>query len=72
LIAVVIGVVTSILLTDILDNVMCGLSLYVQVEYSYMTAFIFAGAIFAILILTLLSPMKRLKKMNIVNEIKYE
>jgi ABC-type antimicrobial peptide transport system permease subunit len=51
---------------------MCGLSLYVQVEYSYMTAFIFAGAIFAILILTLLSPMKRLKKMNIVNEIKYE
>ena len=72
LIAVIIGVVTSILLTDILDNVMCGLSLYVQVEYSYMTAFIFAGAIFAILILTLLSPMKRLKKMNIVNEIKYE
>ena len=54
LIAVFIGIVTSILLTDILDNVMCGLSLYVQVEYSYMTAFIFAGAIFAILILTLL------------------
>ena len=72
LIAVFIGIVTSILLTDMLDNFMCGLSLYVQVEYSFVTAFIFAGGIFAVLLLTLLSPIKRLKKMNIVNEIKYE
>lgn len=72
LIAVFIGIVTSILLTDMLDNFMCGLSLYVQVEYSFVTAFIFAGVIFAVLLLTLLSPIKRLKKMNIVNEIKYE
>lgn len=72
LLAVIIGIVTSILLTDMLDNFMCGLSLYVQVEYSFVTAFIFAGVIFAVLLLTLLSPIKRLKRMNIVNEIKYE
>ena len=72
LIAAFIGVITSILLTDMLDNFMCGLSLYVQVEYSFMTAFVFTGAIFAVLLLTLLSPVRRLKKLNIVNEIKYE
>jgi len=46
--------------------------MYVEVEYSISTAIGFVAVIFAILLLTLLSPMKKLKKMNIVNEIKYE
>lgn len=72
LIAAFIAVITSILATDMIDNFMKGMSMYVQVEYSIKTALMFTGIIFAVLMFTLLSPLKRLKKMNIVNEIKYE
>ena len=43
-----------------------------QVEYSLKTALVFTGVIIAVLVFTLISPLRRLKKINIVNEIKYE
>lgn len=67
-----IAIVSSILATDMIDNFMKGLSMYVQVEYSIKTALVFAGVIILLLVFTLISPLRRLKKMNIVNEIKYE
>ena len=67
-----IAIMASILATDMIDNFMKGLSMYVQVEYSLKTALVFAGVIILLLVFTLISPLRRLKKMNIVNEIKYE
>ena len=72
MIAASIAIVTSVLATDMIDNFMKGMSMYVQVEYNLRTALIFAGVIIIVLIFTLISPFRRLKKMNIVNEIKYE
>ena len=71
-IAAIIAIITSIIATDMVDNFMKGMSMYVQVEYDIKTALVFAGAIIMVLILTLISPLRKLKKMNIVNEIKYE
>ena len=71
-IAAGIAIVTSILATDMIDNFMKGMSMYVQVQYSPITALVFTGIIVLVLILTLISPILRLTKMNIVNEIKYE
>ena len=72
LVAAFIAIITSILATDMIDNFMKGMSMYVQVEYSYVTALTFSGVILVVLIFTLVSPLRRMKKMNIVNEIKYE
>ena len=72
LIAAGIAIITSILATGMLDNFMKGMSMYVHIEYSFKTAMTLTGVIFTVLIFTLISPMRRLKKMNIVNEIKYE
>ena len=71
-IAAAIAIVTSILATDMIDNFMKGMAMYVQVEYSLKTALVFTGVIIAVLVFTLISPLRRLKKINIVNEIKYE
>ena len=71
-VACVIAVVTGYLATGMIDSFLKGMSMYVEVTYSFGAAFSFAGVIFVVLLLTLLSPMKKLKKMNIVNEIKYE
>ncbi len=72
IIACVIAIVISIMATDMIENFMEGMAMYVDVEYSISGAVSFVGVIFVVLLFTLLSPMKRLKKMNIVNEIKYE
>ena len=71
-IAAAIAIVASLLSTDMIDNFMKGMSMYVQVDYNFKTAFIFTGVVIALLVFTLISPLRRLKKMNVVNEIKYE
>ncbi|MBP3339254.1 MAG: FtsX-like permease family protein [Lachnospiraceae bacterium] len=72
LISSVVAVIVGFMATGMIDSFMKGMEMYVEVEYSIATAVSFVAVIFAILLLTLLSPMKKLKKMNIVNEIKYE
>ena len=71
-IAAAVAIVASLLSTDMIDNFMKGMSMYVQVDYNFKTAFIFTGVVIALLVFTLISPLRRLKKMNVVNEIKYE
>ncbi len=72
LVACVIAIIVGFFATDMIDSFMKGLEMYVEVEYSLSSAFSFSGVIFVVLLLTLLSPMKKLKKMNIITEIKYE
>ncbi len=71
-IACIIAIAVSVLAVDMIENFLEGMAMYVAVEYSVSSVLGFTGVIFVVLLFTMLSPMKRLKKMNIVNEIKYE
>lgn len=71
-VACVVAITVGYLATDMIDSFLKGMTMYVDVEYSLSAAFSISGIIFAVLLLTLFSPMRKLKKMNIVNEIKYE
>ena len=48
------------------------MSLYVDVTYDWIFILKFVGIIYVVLMLTLIIPAKRIRKMNIVDEIKYE
>ncbi len=67
-----IAIIVGFMATDMIENFLKGMAMYVDVEFSISSALSFSGMIFVVLLLTLLSPMKKLKKMNVVNEIKYE
>lgn len=71
-IAGIIAIIIGLLLANMIENFLKGLSMYVAVSFDFVTAVVFVGVILVALLLTLLSPMRKLKKMNIVNEIKYE
>ena len=68
LIAVVVGFMT----TGILETFLETLSMYVEMIFDWNMAFKFIGIVFVLLLCTLIIPSRRMKKMNIVNEIKYE
>lgn len=72
IIAGVIGVITGFFATDMIDSFLKGMSMYVKVEYSFLSAGTFTLIILLVLLFTLNSPIKRLMKMNLVSEIKYE
>ena len=71
-ISCVLAVICGVLSTGIVDKFMQGLSMYVDITFDYKAAFIFAGCVFIALLITLFVPARRLRKMNIVDEIKYE
>lgn len=73
-----IGVVVSIILGKFLSSIF-GDALFVvtngdmpQIQYSIVSHLIYVGIIFVILMLTVCSPFRRLKKMNCAQELKYE
>lgn len=73
-----IGVVVSIILGKFLSSIF-GDALFVvtdgdmpQIQYSIVAHLIYVGIIFVILMLTVCSPFRRLKKMNCAQELKYE
>lgn len=72
LISCSLAVLVGVLSTGIIDKFMQGLSLYVYISFDLIATLKFVGIVYIILLLTLIIPSKRLRKMNIVNEIKYE
>ena len=72
LIACVLGGITAFAATGMIDAFMESLSVYVKVEYDIKAALIVSGIIVILSLFTLFVPGKRLKKMSIVEEIKYE
>lgn len=72
LISCSLAVLVGFLSTGIIDKFMQGLSLYVEISFNLIFTLKFIGIIYIILLLTLIIPIRRLRKMNIVNEIKYE
>jgi len=55
-----------------LDSFLEGMSMYIAISYDWLFVLKFVGLIYVILMLTLVIPSRKINKMNIVNEIKYE
>lgn len=72
IISCLIGLVISFLLTDIIDSFLQGMSLYLEMVFDLENALKFIFIIIIVLLFTLIVPLKRLRKMNIIDEIKYE
>ena len=72
LISCIISLEIGYLSTGILDVILKGMSIYVEMVYDWNKVFKFIGIVFILNLLTTIIPIKRLRKVNIVEEIKYE
>lgn len=72
IIACTLAVLTALLSTGIIEKAMEGMSIYMDIVFEWSSILKFVGVMFVILLLTILIPFRKLKKMNIVTEIKYE
>ncbi len=71
-IACVFAVIISILSTGTIGDTMLGMDMYIDIVVDFKALIKFALIMFAVLLITVLIPYRRLRKMNVVNEIKYE
>lgn len=71
-ISCIIAVIVGFMTTGIIETFLESLSMYVKMIFDWNMAFKFIGIVFILLLCTLRIPIKRIKKMNVVNEIKYE
>lgn len=67
-----IGVLTGYISVGMIDKFMRSIGTYVDVVFDFKTALVVVGIILILSLFTLLIPAKRLRRMKIVNEIKYE
>ena len=71
-ISLFLATIVSFVTTIFVNNFMINIGLYLDIKYDLMTVLKFELIVYALLLLTLLVPFRKLKKMNIVDEIKYE
>lgn len=71
-IACAIAIIVGYLATGMIDSFLQGMSLYMDIKYNWMFVFKFVGIVYVVLMITLIIPSRRIKKMNVVDEIKYE
>ena len=71
-ISLFIATIVSFITTIFVNNFMMNIGLYLNIKYDFMTVFNFELIVYILLLLTLFVPFRKLKKMNIVDEIKYE
>jgi putative ABC transport system permease protein len=71
-IGILLGTILSFWLNTLLEHLMFSIGMYMTMEFDYLPILGVAGAIFLFLMLTAIPPMRRLTRINIVNEIKYE
>lgn len=64
--------ITSYAATEFINYFMQGIDMYITIYYDLITVLKFVGIIYIVLLFTLIIPINKLRKMNIVNEIKYE
>ena len=72
LIASIFVIMVAYVSTIYINYFMQGIDMYVNVEFNISIVLKFIGIIYVILLLTLIIPIRKIRKMNIVNEIKYE
>ena len=72
IIGITLGTLLSVWLKSLLSDLLDSINQFIPMEFNYASIFGAVALVFVLLLLTALSPMKRLSKMNVVNEIKYE
>ena len=72
MVSCLIAIGVGFMITGMIESFMQGLSLYVDMIFDWSVILKFVGIVFIVLLFTLRIPSKRLKKMNIIDEIKYE
>ena len=72
LISLVLAGIVTLITTIFVNRFLINIGLYLNVKFNLMTVVKFSAIVYAILLLTLIVPFRKLRKMNIVDEIKYE
>ena len=72
IIASIFAFIVSIISLRLMNKVMWGIKMYEVVEFNYLVGFIIIGLILMILLMTVIVPIRKMKKINIVEAIKYE
>ena len=71
-ISLFLATIVSFVTTIFVNNFMINIGLYLDIKYDLVTVLYFELIVYGLLLLTLFVPFRKLKKMNIVDEIKYE
>lgn len=72
LIAIALSFVVAFILLLLLNEIVGIIGFYVDLKLDFITMLKFVSVVYVLLMFTLLVPFRKLKKMNIVEEIKYE
>ena len=72
IIALTLALIVTILTTSFINGFLENIGLFIDVKFDIWVVLRFSMIIYIILLFTLVFPFRRLKKMNIVDEIKYE
>lgn len=56
----------------LINKIMYGFKMYDNLEFNYNIGFLIIGSILVLLLLTVIVPIIKMKKINIVEAIKYE
>lgn len=72
LISIIFVLIVSFASVVFINYFMQGIEMYVNIKYDLKSVLKFVGIVYVLLLFTLIIPVRKLKKMNIVNEIKYE
>lgn len=72
IVACAFGFIVSIISVLLMGHVMYGMKMYMDLDFNYFIGFIIIGIVLIVLLLTVIIPIKKLKKINIVEAIKYE
>lgn len=67
-----ISLIVGFLMTNILSKALESMSLFIEMNFNLILSIKFITIVFIILLMTLIVPIKRLKNMKVIDEIKYE
>ena len=72
IIACIFGLIVSIVSLKLMNKLMYGIKMYENFVYNYKLGFIVMGLVLFVLLLTVIVPIRKMKKINVVEAIKYE
>ena len=70
--ACIVGFVMAIVSVMLMGKIMNGIKMYINLSFNYEAGVLLVGIIFLLLLITVIVPIRKLKKINIVESIKYE
>ncbi|MBR1377035.1 MAG: ABC transporter permease [Bacilli bacterium] len=72
IVACTFGFIVSIMSLRYMNKLMYGIKMYTDVQYQYNVGLIIMGIVLIVLLSTVIVPIKKMKKINVVEAIKYE